>query len=179
MEASKRVNNWPESFEELWKSWYAKIYNYSKSFVSLRAEDREEVVSDILVQAWDRRLRYDSRWSWSTWLYRLARNMLIDKNRRLLRLQDRVTACDDIDRYADECFVSNPAHNVLQDARRQGVTTALAGLSLQDRELLYLIYAADLSYAEAGRIQGIPEGTAKSRASRLRIRLARELEEWI
>lgn len=60
--------------------------------------------------------------------------------------------------------------------RRLQVGEVMGRLSVDDRRLLALRYAKDLSQPEVARMLGIPEGTVKVRLHRLRGRLRKELE---
>lgn len=59
---------------------------------------------------------------------------------------------------------------------RLQVGQVVGRLSVDDRRLLALRYAKDLSQPEVARMLGIPEGTVKVRLHRLRGRLRKELE---
>ncbi|GAB4177637.1 MAG: RNA polymerase sigma factor [Rhodocyclaceae bacterium] len=48
---------------------------------------------------------------------------------------------------------------------------ALQGLAAEQREVLLLVALEELSYAEAARVLGVPQGTVMSRLSRARTRL--------
>ena len=57
------------------------------------------------------------------------------------------------------------------------IVTALAGLSLEQRQVVVMHYLADLGTAEIAAELRIPEGTVKSRLARGRERLAQVLDE--
>jgi RNA polymerase sigma-70 factor, ECF subfamily len=56
------------------------------------------------------------------------------------------------------------------------VRAAVGGLSRDDRRLVALRYAADLTQIEIARRLGTPEGTVKIRLHRLRARLREDLD---
>lgn len=93
------------------------------------------------------------------WLLACVRRAAIDRLRRHGR-EIGIEA-------TPELFVAGDSDRTL-DARR--ATTALATLPPKLREAVYLRFAIELSYAEIGRIVGVPTFTA---ASRVRLGLAR------
>lgn len=114
--------------------------------------------------------------SFSVWLARLTRNLLIDNYRRtkmdratdsiedqLLVLQERSA----IESRTDAILAGREASEVLQ--------AALAKLSPELRETVILRDLEELEYREVALVLGVPEGTVKSRLNRGRAELARIL----
>jgi RNA polymerase sigma-70 factor (ECF subfamily) len=93
------------------------------------------------------------------WLLACVRRAAID----LLRRRGREVGIES----APELFTAGDPDRELE-ARR--ATVALAGLPPKLREAVYLRFALELSFAEIGRIAGVPTFTA---ASRVRLGLAR------
>lgn len=188
----------PETFEALWHAWYARLVRYGAEFAGLGPEDREEVAGDILWKVWDQRDRYRSGWSLATWVYRIARNCLIDRQRQLTRRQRReqpwpgtganqadgqpvsqvvagrntqpapVPGPDD---WPDPRPGTSPEALAVQAEELEGLQAAVAALPALDRELLYLVYGNGCTVAEAAGVCGLPVGTVKSRLSRARDKL--------
>lgn len=168
----------PSCFDELWHEWYARIFTYAREFALGRDEDREEAVSDILLKAWDKRAQYNSRWAWSTWLYRLARTSLIDRQRSWARWhQHQQEPGDDAPEPVDGRSTFRPES--VADARETRLTVrrAVETLSPLDRELLALAYGEDLDMESIATITGLNTNTVKSRLHRARERLRTLLEE--
>ena len=63
-----------------------------------------------------------------------------------------------------------------QQQRREGVANCLAGIGEPHRECLHLAFYEDLSVAEIGAIQGVPEGTVKTRLFHARAKIKRCLQ---
>ncbi len=76
-----------------------------------------------------------------------------------------------------------PSEELLRTELRYRVRTALARLSLRDREVLILRYVEQLSTAEAADVLGISQATFLKRhvraLRRLRTRLDESSEEWL
>lgn len=98
-----------------------------------------------------------------------------------LRLIDKRRTRSERELLDDERILSGMADERVEDEResllsRLQVGEVVGRLSVEDRRLLALRYAKDLSQPEVARMLGIPEGTVKVRLHRLRGRLRKELE---
>jgi RNA polymerase sigma-70 factor, ECF subfamily len=107
----------------------------------------------------------------STWLYRVARNVCLDRIRYDARRPS--TPVDDVAAAGTE-----PSVEDVSDAHATAtvVGAALAQLDDRSRQLLLLVAVDGLSYAEAAEVSDLAVGTVKSRVSRARVRLGELLE---
>jgi len=120
--------------------------------------DAEEVVADVLWQAWRDAKTFDAaRGSVSVWLVTLARSRAIDRLRA-----HRARKPPPGKQPAAEP-VPDPAVELHQHQRARFVRTALAGLDSNERTALQLAYFSDLSQSEVAEKLGIPLGTVKTR----------------
>ena len=108
------------------------------------------------------------------WMRQIARN-------EALRLLDRRRTRSERELLDDDTHLSTVRDEGAEEAtedllRRLQVGEVIGRLSVDDRRLLALRYAKDLSQPEVARMLGIPEGTVKVRLHRLRGRLRKELE---
>ena len=69
----------------------------------------------------------------------------------------------------------NPEQAWLTDGRKRTVYAALARLSGTSREMILLKEIQGLRFEEIARLLGVPLGTVKSRSSRARMELARQV----
>jgi RNA polymerase sigma-70 factor (ECF subfamily) len=116
--------------------------------------------------------------SFSTWLARLTRNLLIDNYRR--KRQDRMTdALEPQLPMLEEHLASSSRPDGLVAGReaRERLQAGLQKLSPELRETLILRDLEELEYREIAAILRIPEGTVKSRLNRARAELARILQK--
>lgn len=120
--------------------------------------DAEEVVADVLWQAWSESKAYDpARGSVTAWLVTLARSRAIDRLRAKKARQPRSApepAGED---------PPDPAVEVDEAQRAQIVRTAVARLDSAERTALELAYFSDLSQSQIAERLGIPLGTVKTR----------------
>lgn len=117
----------------------------------------EEVVQDTLVRAWQHAERYDAeRGSVPTWLFTIARHLVIDRLRRRGARPRAVVDVEDLELGREDLELDR----VLEAWQ---VAEALAALTPEHRGAIVETYYLGHSVAEAARRLAIPEGTVKSR----------------
>lgn len=141
-----------EALEQLVRLYYGKIYNY----IFYRVTDRglaEDLTQDVFVKLTKNIHSYVPTASFSSYLYRIAHNTVVDHYR---------TA-----KPTEEVPESLPAADTLSQAEaRLDAQMLLARLPEEQRECIILYYLQELSYREISQILGIPIPTAKSRVQR-------------
>jgi RNA polymerase sigma-70 factor (ECF subfamily) len=159
---------------------FAQLYDMHRDRVfrhvfrlSPSVEDAEDIVGIVFVIAWRKRSRIrvvdDSILPWLlTTASNVARNEARSRRRFrsfLARLPEPEITPDHAEAVLDE---------IAQEHDAQTIHRALQQLTPRDREILVLCTLEELSTAEA---LGIPVGTAKSRLSRAKSRLASILSD--
>ena len=122
-------------------------------------EAAEDLLGDVWVSAFESRRTYDRSFAEARpWLYTMALNRL-RHYWRSRPAEDLVPDVTDVTGVANE-WDPWPAVDVRVDTRSV-FRAALAGLRSDEREVLTLVAAEDLSVADAARVLGIPAGTAR------------------
>jgi RNA polymerase sigma-70 factor (ECF subfamily) len=136
------------------------------------AGDAEEITQDAIVRAWRRRASCRAPENPVPWVLTITR---MEAYRHLARRASHSRR--EGTELSEECG-STPCHS---DAllTRLTVSDALAVLSSDERALVAARYVDDLTQAAAAARLGMPEGTAKVRLHRIRVRLRTVLEENI
>lgn len=146
---------------------FAALFSYFaprvKSFLMGSGLDdtaAEEVTQETMLTLWRKASYFDpSRAGVSTWIFTIARNRRIDRQRR-----GRVQMTDsllDPSNEPDEP-VSGEAMAIATE-REERVREALGTLSNEQATIVRLSYFAEKPHAEIARELGIPLGTVKSR----------------
>jgi RNA polymerase sigma-70 factor (ECF subfamily) len=135
-----------------------------------RPEDVEDIVSEVFTKTFRNLHLYRPDHAFSTWLYRLAVNHVVDRTRRAKKEQGRTEMPEQ---------VVDPAARPGEDAEAREravlVRGALEGISPRYREAIQLIYIEGLKIDEASRTLGVPTGTIKTRLMRGREALRKAL----
>ena len=131
----------------------------------------EDLAQETFLRAWTRLTSYDpTRAAFSTWLFTIARNLLLNDiaKKRELAIDE---ALPDV-----ACEGQQPPEVLQQAQHRQRVQDALRLLPIQDRSALALAYFHELDLAAIARIEGCSVGAVKTRLTRARQRLRQLLE---
>ncbi len=149
------------AFRELYTRYADRVFRYA--FTLLR--DRhlaEDVVQETMIAVWNGAGRFEGRSQVSTWLFGIARNLAY----RVLRAEAKG------ERVPEERGEEPDPGALEREAR---VQRAVAALPPEQREVVFLAFYVGLPYAEIARVQGVPEGTVKSRMFHAKKRLSEEL----
>lgn len=122
-------------------------------------QDAEDVVQEVFLRAWRSADRFDSdRAAVSTWLFTIARNVVIDHRRRQ---QARPRVVGEVAANGDEPHADATGFDRALEAWH--MAEALRSLTTDHREVIIETYYRDRSVAQAAERLGIPPGTVKSR----------------
>jgi RNA polymerase sigma-70 factor (ECF subfamily) len=165
------------ALEELYDRHGDLLYSLVRRILS-RAEDAEDAIQEIWLQAWRGARTYDpKRGTVCGWLVSIARSRAID---RLRSEGSRKRAVDASGVDAPDPPES-PAESAVDQERREHVDHAMSQLDPQHREVLELAYFAGLSQSEISERLGAPLGTVKSWTRQALSRLEKLVprEEWL
>jgi RNA polymerase sigma-70 factor (ECF subfamily) len=129
------------AFSELYERYYARVYRYIVHRVG-NAPDAEDITAVVFMKALEALPSYRHHSNgFAPWLFRIARNAVVDHYRRGKRTSpleaiETVSSGDD------------PMADALQAERRSELHELISGLSPEQREVILLRYASDLTYAE-------------------------------
>ncbi len=105
------------------------------------------------------------------YLLRALRNTLISQIRARRRRPVTTELVDDVD------VGARPTHDPAEAVEHHEIYAAISELPQEFRDALVAVDVAGLSYQEAARALGVPEGTLTSRLFRARDRVARRVSE--
>lgn len=168
------------AWEQLVRLHTRRVYGLCYRFTG-RDSEAQDLTQDVFMRVFRALGGFRStEGSFTTWLTRLTRNLLIDHYRRTRN--ERVT--DSIEEQLPK--VEQSTSSVIRpDAALAGreaselLQRALAKLSPDLRETIILRDLQELEYREIAQVLAIPEGTVKSRLNRGRAELARLLKRHV
>jgi RNA polymerase sigma-70 factor, ECF subfamily len=137
------------------------VFRYVSGKVS-SPKEAEDLTSEAFRQAWTSRRAYRARGTFRAWLFSIARRSVADhyrSHRPAAALESAVA-----DRMQDSA--PGPEHQVLREDQSRTARALLAGLSVEQREVLSLRFAAELTYAEIALVIGKREEAVKKIAQR-------------
>ena len=150
------------AFETLYGKHKGPLYRYVLRSVKARGE-AEELFQDVWTRVIEAAGRYRPEAKFTTWLYTIAHNRLVD-HWRAKGLS--VVSIDDEESAAPEPAAPPSAepHRIAEArATLDQLAAAIAALPLAQREAFLLHYEGDLTAAEIAQATGTNEEAAKSR----------------
>ena len=141
-----------------------------------------ELSQEAFVRAWSALERFDPKYRFSTWLFRIAHNLGIDQLRRR-RLQTMPLYRTDSDGDEVEVVVADIAKDPLGHLENRALSNELRevidGLRPEYRELVLLRHFAGLSYQEIADFMEMPLGTVKNKLFRAHSVLRKALADFL
>ena len=163
----------PEQFALLYQRHAPRLYRYVARRLGPQIAD--DIVAEVFLHAFRQRAGYDAGYPDARpWLYGIA-TRLVGRHRRAEIRQYRALERTGVDQVA-ESFTDAVDARVSAACEYRRLAGALAALPAAYRDALLLVAWAGLSYDEAALTLGVPVGTVRSRLSRARARLRRQLE---
>ena len=141
-----------------------------------------ELTQEAFVRAWSALARFDPRYRFSTWLFRIAHNLGIDQLRRR-RL--KTVSLYRTDSEGDEMEVviadidKDPLGHLENRALASELREVIDGLRPEYRELVLLRHFGGLSYQEIADFKGMPLGTVKNKLFRAHSVLRKALAAFL
>ncbi len=163
---------WEELVQMHTKRVYAICYRFTNS-----GSEAQDLTQDVFLRIFRTLGSFRAgEGSFSVWLTRLTRNLLVDHYRRTKH--ERVTdAIEDKLTVLEEKTGQHSRTDGMLAGREAGelLQAALQKLSPELREAVILRDLQEMEYREIARVLSVPEGTVKSRLNRGRAELAKAL----
>jgi RNA polymerase sigma-70 factor, ECF subfamily len=144
------------AFGALYDRYVAAVYRYV--YYRVRNDmDAEDLVSDVFMRALRAIPRYEPRVAFLAWLYRIARNAVIDRSRRS-RTQ---ISFEDALAHPGVDQIVEPDATILALSDKEAVRAALAKLTPLQQEVIVLRFVEGYSTLEIANLVGKREGTVR------------------
>jgi RNA polymerase sigma-70 factor (ECF subfamily) len=154
------------AFEQLYRENLGRVYALCLR-LSGDPGRAEELTQDVFVRAWEKIGSFQGKSAFSTWLHRLAVNVVLGERRSEKVRVGKVLVTDDLEAYETPSRPHDPGIGI--DLER-----AIAALPAGARTVLILHDVEGYKHEEIAEMQGTAVGTCKAQLHRAR-KLLREM----
>jgi RNA polymerase sigma-70 factor, ECF subfamily len=152
--------------------------------ITHRYEEAHDLAQEIFVKVYLALDRYDPKYQFSTWLFRIAQNSAIDALRKksisevpLARPMTDEEPSGKEREFADDGI--SPYRALKNKQLSAAIDHAVSQLPSDYRELIQLRHFAELSYEEIASMKKLPLGTVKNKLFRARNLLKESLGSFV
>ena len=172
-----------QAFDELFSRYKRPLYSFILRFVS-RRDMAEELLQEVFLKIIRSGSDFEGRAKFSTWAYRITRNLCVDHLRRMTHR--KTTSLDQSVRDDDERTLGQKVQDpnagverqVMQGRLKTKIEEAVDRLPDEQKEVFLLREASGLSFKAIAAILACPENTVKSRMRYALERLRADLAEF-
>lgn len=173
------------AFEQLVARYQNKIVAYSARMLN-DSDEAEDIAQETFIKAYRSLDSFRGASSFSTWLYRIATNLCIDRVRQRKRRPQQAYSLDEPYDKEDGTggrelpdYNAEPSRNVESEELRQQVRSTVAEMPEKLRQVLVMCDIQGMPYEKIAQILDCPMGTVKSRLFHARADLARRLRPYM
>ena len=147
-----------EAFGVLYDRYVDQVYRYT--FYRVRNEaEAEDVTSEVFMRALRAIPKYEPRQAFLAWLYRIARNAIIDRSRR--QASRKQVSFEDALAHPNADQVVNPDEGLLAGSDATAVRRAMQQLTPLQQEILVLRYVEGFDTKTISKLVGKRDGTVR------------------
>lgn len=146
----------PSEFALLFDNYYSKLYAYIRSQVSER-ETAEDITAAAFERAFSHRHTYDSaKGAFATWLFRIARNLIIDHYVSVSRKPVHYELDEALQVSTSEL---SPEQQLMHQEQHRILLEAISILSERDQEIIRLRFFGRLTNRKIAEVLALKEKT--------------------
>ena len=158
-----------QAFERLYRAHASRVYSLCTRMSGSRAAG-EELTQDVFVRTWEKLPQFRGESAFTTWLHRLAVNVVLNARKTEGKQAARMDDSDVDDERWNE-VARAPLH-----IERMDLTDAIAKLPAGARKVFVLHDVEGYKHEEIAEMCGITSGGSKAQLHRARLLLREALE---
>ena len=167
----------PDMFGVLIARYSDKLLRFIRRITAVNTHEAEDILQETFIKAYTNLRDFDQSLSFSSWIYRIARNETISQHRKAkarphgnsIEVDDTVFA-----NFASDHDVAAIVEATLQ---KEQLKEALASIDQKYRDVLVLKYFEGLSYNEISDVIKKPPGTVATLLNRAKKHLKKEIDK--
>lgn len=151
---------------EQWLIHRAEIVHYVSHLLDGDIHTAEDVAQETTLRLWQHPEVHKPGRSLTPWLRKVARNIVVDRHRRVRARPTEVNLATELDVEGPQTTVNSvhDGHRAFEDIESAAVVAdMLSSLSAKHRAAVVAVYVQGRTVNDVARMLGIPPGTVKSR----------------
>ncbi len=160
-----------QAFESLTTRYREAIYRLMVARTGSQ-HDADDLIQETLIKVFVNLHRYSTDYTFGQWIYTIARNTLIDQQRRRhddFSLDDRYSISDVKNPSPEQCVINNQDRNLIE--------SSIERLSATHAQLFRMRFLDEYSYEEIAEKLNMPLGSVKTNIHRARTKICNYLLE--
>lgn len=182
---NKRINEVlkgdQDSFEEIVSLFQHRLYHVCFRMLGNRQE-AEDIAQEAFVRAYINIHTFDQKRKFSTWIFRIATNLCIDRIRKKkpdYYLDANVPGTEGLTMYSQIVAPGElPEDEISRMETQERIQYEISRLSDRYRSVIVLRYIEELPLQEISDILNLPLGTVKTRVHRGRAALRKQMDDF-
>ena len=170
-----------EAFHELYEVYSTPVYKFVLGMVGIEAE-AEDITQEIFIKVFYKLKKLKDPGYFRYWLYRIARNEVYQKHRKIQRRSEVSIDNEEIGYYefiADEKSGPDPEKQIISKELDSVIQKALLSLKPKYRDVFILAVQEKMSYEEIAEITGRSVVSVKTDIYRARQAVKKKLNRYL
>ncbi len=157
-------------FVSYYNTYFEKIYRYIFFRVGQNRETAEDLTSEVMLKAYEAFEDFDQDRNFGVWIYRIARNHLIDHYKKTKK---EIVALEDAE--YELKYVDKAAEKADEGIKMEHVENAMERLPDQHKEIITLKFLSEMTNKEIAEILNLKETHVRVLISRATGNLKKQL----
>jgi RNA polymerase sigma-70 factor (ECF subfamily) len=166
-----------EVFAHLITRYEKKLLNYIKRLSNFSQEEAEDLLQDTFIKVYRNINSFDKSLKFSSWIYRIAHNQIIDRHRHLKRRPEYYSVADQEKVFQGLSSDNDLVADLDQSYLRKTIYSVFDKMDEKYKEVLILKYFEEKDYEEISDILKKPMGTVATLLNRAKKEFRKELEK--
>lgn len=163
-------------FRRIWEEYYPRLIVFLRGCEGGAGADVEDLAQEVMEKVYRGIGSYNPAWSFSTWVYTIARNACRDRARRGRRAPV-VHSLADLPASREPFHLRTPEQELIRKEEDRRVEAFFEGAEPETRQIAFLRFHQGMRCAEIAAVMSMPLGTVKFRLHDIRRKLKLHLEE--
>lgn len=161
-----------QALETIYRKYFSELYRYGKSFTKdLNAV--EDCIQEMFIDIWSSRERLSETNAIKPYLYVALKRRIFQSTKKNKKTTEQ--EINDVHFEAELAIDQILINNELKTEQSEALKAAFTKLSDRQKEILYLKYYSDMSYAEISEIMDLNYQSARNLVSRAILKLSKQI----